>query len=102
MGGVAEFTHYFTPTVAAFVGGSYAKLDWDSAAQALNTVNQNPTSVYTAYLGAIWSPVKGFRIVPEVNYSKVTGKYAMPASGAEPSSKSLDSWQGRIQVRRDF
>ena len=102
MGGVAEFTHYFTPTVAAFVGGSYAKLDWDSAAQALNTVNQNPTSVYTAYVGAIWSPVKGFKIVPEVTYAKVTGKYAMPASGAEPSSKSLDAWQGRIQIRRDF
>ena len=103
-GGVAEFTHYFTPAVAAFVGGSYAKINWDSAAQALNTANQNPAAIYTAYLGFIWSPVKGFRIVPEVNYSHVSNKYAVAASaaGAEPATKTLDSWQARIQVRRDF
>ena len=101
-GGNAEFTHYFTPSVAAFVGGSYGKISWDSAAQALNTANQNPASIYTAYLGVIWSPVKGFKIVPEVNYSKVSNKYAVAASGAEPATKTMDAWQGRIQVRRDF
>jgi len=101
-GGNAEFTHYFTPSVAAFVGGSYAKISWDAAAQVLNTANQNPSSITTAYLGVIWSPVKGFKIVPEVNYSKVSAKYTMAASGAEPATKSLDAWQGRIQVRRDF
>ena len=101
-GGVAEFTHYFTPAIAGFVGGSYAKLNWDSAAQALNTTNQNPTAVYTAYVGAIWSPVKGFKIVPEVTYAHVSGKYSMAASGAEPAGKTQDAWQGRIQVRRDF
>ena len=100
-GGNAEFTHYFTPAVAAFAGGSYAKISWDSAAQSV-TANINPTSVYTAYLGVIWSPVKGFKIVPEVNYSKVSTKYASAASGAEPSTKTMDAWQGRIQVRRDF
>ena len=101
-GGNAEFTHYFTPTVAAFLGGSYGKISWDSAAQALATANQNPASIYTAYLGVIWSPEKGFKIVPEVNYSKVSNKYAVAASGAEPATKTQDAWQGRIQVRRDF
>jgi hypothetical protein len=101
-GGNAEFTHYFTPSVAAFVGGSYAKISRDAAAQVLNTANQNPSSITTAYLGVIWSPVKGFKIVPEVNYSKVSAKYTMAASGAEPATKSHDAWQGRIQVRRDF
>ena len=102
MGGVAEFTHYFTPTVAAFVGGSYAKLDWDSGAKSLGVAAINPTSIYTVYLGAIWTPVKGFKIVPEVNYAKANAKNMFPASGAEPAAKNIDSWQGRIQVRRDF
>jgi hypothetical protein len=101
-GGNAEFTHYFTPSVAAFLGGSYAKLNWDSAAQALSNANINPTAVYTGYLGAIWSPVKGFKIVPEVHYSHISAKYQFAASGAEPAAKNLDAWGGRIQVRRDF
>ena len=100
-GGNAEFTHYFTPAVAAFAGASYAKLNWDSAAQSLSSAI-NPTAVYTVYLGAIWSPVKGFKVVPEVNYAHASAKYMFAASGAEPSSKNIDSWQGRIQVRRDF
>lgn len=101
-GGNAEFTHYFTPAVAAFLGGSYGKINWDSAAQALNTANQNPTSITTGYLGLIWSPVKGFRIVPEVHYTRVAAKYTMAASGAEPATRSHDAWQGRVQIRRDF
>ena len=64
--------------------------------------NINPFQTYSAYVGVIWSPVKGFKIVPEVNYAKVTTKYATGATGAEPGGKSLDAWQGRIQVRRDF
>jgi hypothetical protein len=100
-GANAEFTHYFTPTVAAFAGGSYSKVTWDSAAQTV-AANINPFQTYTAYLGVIWSPVKGFKIVPEVNYAKVTTKTISAVSGAEPAAKSLDAWQGRIQIRRDF
>ena len=100
-GANAEFTHYFTPTVAAFAGGSYSKVSWDAAAQTV-TANINPFQTYTAYLGVIWSPVKGFKIVPEVNYAKVTTKYSSAASGAEAAGKTQDAWQGRIQIRRDF
>ena len=100
-GGNAEFTHYFTPAVAAFAGASYSKVTWDSAIQT-PAGNINPFQTYSAYVGVIWSPVKGFKIVPEVNYAKVTTKYATGATGAEPGGKSLDAWQGRIQVRRDF
>ena len=100
-GANAEFTHYFTPTVAAFLGGSYSKVTWDSAAQTASA-NINPFQTYTTYLGVIWSPVKGFKIVPEVHYAKVTTKYTSAASGAEPAGKTQDAWQGRIQIRRDF
>jgi Porin subfamily len=99
-GGNAEFTHYFTPTVAAFIGGSYSKVTWDSAAQTV-TANINPFQTYSAYLGAIWSPVAGLKIVPEVYYAKVTTKYAT-VSTSEVSGKNQDAWQARIQIRRDF
>jgi hypothetical protein len=100
-GANAELTHYFTSTVAAFAGGSYSKVTWDSAAQTV-PANINPFQTYTGYLGAIWTPVKGLKIVPEVAYVKVTTKTASVASGAEPAGKNQDSWQGRIQIRRDF
>jgi len=99
-GTAGEFTHYITPTFAAFIGGSYANLSWDAAAQ--QTAAINPAHLYNAYIGAIWSPVKDFKIIPEVFYNKITAKNAFAASGAEPAAKSLDAWQARIQVRRDF
>jgi hypothetical protein len=99
-GGAGEFTHYFTPTLAAFAGGGYARIDWDSAAQRVSAIN--PGSTYNAYVGMIWSPVKGFKIVPEVEYLKISLKNPVAASGAEPATKSNDAWQARIQVRRDF
>ena len=34
--------------------------------------------------------------------SVITGAGAASAAGAEPATKTLDSWQARIQVRRDF
>ena len=101
-GGNVELTHYFTPAVAAFLGGSYAKITWDSAAQALNPANINPSAVYTGYLGLIWSPVKNFKIVPEVHYAHVNSKVAFGPTGAEPTTKNNDAWGARIQVRRDF
>ncbi len=99
-GTAGEFTHYITPTFAAFIGGSYANLSWDAAAR--QTAAINPAHLYNAYIGAIWSPVKDFKIIPEVFYNKITAKNAFVFSGAEPAAKSLDAWQARIQVRRDF
>ena len=99
-GTAGEFTHYITPTFAAFIGGSYGNLSWDAAAQQTSAIN--PAHLYNAYLGAIWSPVKDFKIVPEVFYNKITAKNAFTASGAEAGGKSLDVWIARIQVRRDF
>ena len=96
----SEFTHTLSPTVSAFVGGGYASLSWDQAAK--QTVNINPVNTYNVYLGAVWTPVKGFSIVPQVEYAKISAKTAFAPSGAEPSTKNLDDWQARIRVTRSF
>jgi hypothetical protein len=99
-GGVGEFTHYFTPTIAGFFGGGYAKIDWDNAARLAVAVQ--PASTYNLYLGAIWSPVKGFSVVPEVEYTKVNVKTAQQNNATEAAAKSNDQWQARIRVTRAF
>ena len=102
-GAAGEFTHYFTPTVALFAGAGYAKLDYSAAAQAAGgAANVNPTAWTTAWVGAIWTPVKGFKVVPEAFYVTQTSKTAYAASVAEPATKTNDSWQGRLRVTRDF
>jgi Porin subfamily len=104
-GGAGEFTHYFTPTVAAFVGGGYAHLGWDAVPQAVvGSGNHplNPANTYNVYLGAIWTPVKGFKISPMVEYDNTKTKYITAASGAEPATKTFDMWQARVRVTREF
>jgi hypothetical protein len=113
-GGSGEFTHYFTPTVAVFAGAGYAKLNYSSAAQAAGynyatgpadstyATNVNPTAFTTAWVGAIWTPVKGFKVVPEAFYVTQTSKYAYAPFVAEKSTKTIDSWQGRFRVTREF
>jgi len=70
----AEFGHYFTPTVMAYLAGSYAAIDWDAAAQALNTSAINPANMTRLDFGIVWSPVKGFKITPDVEWALLIPK----------------------------
>jgi len=112
-GAAGEFTHYFTPTIAGFIGGGWAHIGWASAAQAVvasaattggvgNNHPLNPANQYAVNAGVIWQPVKGFKIVPEVIYDKLQTKYITQASGAEPATKSFDMWSTRVRVTREF
>jgi Porin subfamily len=104
-GASAEFGHQFTPTVLAYVGGSYTKLDWSATAQSWDNGTQKsiqPASIYRVELGAQWTPVKGFTVWPEVSYSKVNAKSAVSTISTEPAKKSADAYTGRIRISRSF
>ena len=115
MGVAAEFLHQFTPTFAGFVGGSYSKLTWPTAAQsiplgtALNGYTTsapflNPATTALATVGTVWTPVKGLRVLADIEYQKIMVKTAtnFGAVAEGPAKKSEDAIVGRIQIRRDF
>jgi hypothetical protein len=103
-GAAAEFNHQWTPTVGTFLGGSYTQLSWDAAAQALGAATINPAKFYIANAGVTWTPVKGLRILADVEYGKIAVKTATNAGAlAEGAAKkNEDQWIGRVQIRRDF
>ena len=103
-GGAAEFGHYFTPTVMAHLGASYVKLDWATAAQALNTAQINPASMSRVNFGVQWTPIKNLRIWPDFEYSRVNVKVANNLGNAAEGAakKSENAFTARLQIRRDF
>ncbi len=100
----AQFQHFFSPTVSAYVGGTYGKLDMPGSVQ--NTTTLRDIAVWGVGLGVIWSPVKGLEINPEVAYRKATSSFADVASGnaaGEGSSlRNDDSMTYRLRVARSF
>lgn len=91
----------------AYLAGSYTAIDWDAAAQAMNasaTSALNPANMTRVDLGVVWSPVKGFKITPDVEWARVNAKVATNygAVGEGAAKKSESAWTGRIQIRRDF
>jgi Porin subfamily len=103
-GGSVEFGHYFTPSVLVYTGGSYEKLNWSSTAQSWDNSKTgiNPASIYRVELGAQWTPVKGFTVWPEVEYSKINVKTAVSTLATEPAKKNQDNWTSRVRVSRSF
>ena len=103
-GGSAEFGHYVTSTVLVYTGASYTKLGWDSAAKSWDSTGKiiNPGSIYRVELGAQWTPVKGFSVWPEVEYSKVNLKTAVSNIATEPAKKNQDNLTTRVRVTRSF
>jgi hypothetical protein len=102
--GVAgEFGYQITPTVLAFIDAGYSNLSWSTSAQSLNAA-LNPAKMTTVSAGLFWTPVKGFRVFPEIEYAKVDTKNATNAGATTEGAakKSESAWIGRIQVRRDF
>lgn len=81
---VADFLHYWTPSVRQNVFASYMKLDpgrngyftTDLSAFGLGTVNQGFVDVSEFKVGSnvIWSPIKNFDIGVEVLYTRLDPK----------------------------
>jgi len=102
-GGAAEFGYQVTPTVLTYFGGSYTKLDWSAEAQAVNAAI-NPANMMRLTAGLQWTPIKGFRVFPDVEWSKISAKTATNAGATTEGAakKSESAWTYRVQVRRDF
>lgn len=100
----AQFQHFFSPTVSAYVGGTYGKLDIPGSVQ--NTTSLRDIALWGAAVGIIWSPVSGLEINPEVAYRKATSSAVDAQSGngaAElANKKSDDAMYYRLRVARSF
>ena len=110
----AQFQHFFAPTVSAYVSGSYAAIDYSTAAKAAAVVAasgadpRNPRNgiMYGVELGLIWTPVAGLEISPSVAYKRADMDKApfavCPTSGYKVDKCSDDYYTGRIRVSRSF
>ncbi len=99
-----QFQHFFAPTVSAYVGGTYGKLDIPGSVQNATTLRD--IALWGAAVGVIWSPVAGLEINPEVAYRKAISSAVDNQSGnavAEGSNKkSDDAMYYRLRVARSF
>jgi len=101
----AEFKHFFTPTVAGYVGGSFGAVRYGSGKNAASTSGQDPhdADMWGVALGAIWSPVSGLEINPEVAYRKANiSSDTGVTNGYKTGVKSDDQFIGRLRVARSF
>ena len=100
----AQLQHFFAPTVSAYVGGTYGKLDIPGSVQ--NTTTLRDIAVWGVALGVIWSPVANLEINPEVAYRKATSSAADTVSAAAvaegSSKKSDDAMYYRLRIARSF
>ena len=102
----AQFQHYFTPTVSAYVAGNYAAVSY--GANATKTVGlsgklPHDFSMMAAELGVIWTPVAGLEINPSVAYGKATLKVAeVDGFNSAKNLKSDDQYGVRLRVARSF
>ena len=113
-GAAAEFNHQFTPTVGTYLGASYTSISWDSVAQAsassLDTVGTaiNPANLVRVNLGLVWTPVKGFKITPDVEWAQISTKVAN--HNGTPTGVTVDTTDkkkenifiSRVKIQRDF
>jgi Porin subfamily len=81
--------HYWTPTIRQSLFGSYARVEYGTAA---------PSADFTEWrVGSnlIWSPVSGLDIGVEALYSNLNPRGIV---GADDD----DAWEGRLRIQRDF
>ena len=101
----AEFKHYFAPTVAAYVGGTFGAINYGQGRNNASTSGQDPhnANLWGTAIGLIWSPVSGLEINPEVAYRKanVTSDTGL-INGNKTGVKSDDQYIGRLRIARSF
>ena len=108
----AQFQHFFTPTVSAYLGGSYGKITYGALVKgsvgAANISNSAPRDgdMWGGELGVIWSPVAGLEINPSIAYRKqeiTRAPYtACPSNGFKTNVCSDDWYDVRLRVARSF
>ena len=100
-----EFKHFFTPTVAAYVGGTFGAVNYGGGNIRTWTSNLVPhnANMWGTALGVIWTPVAGLEINPEVAYrqSNIKSEFGV-SNGNKQGVKSDDQWIGRLRVARTF
>ena len=100
-----EFKHYFAPTVAAYVGGSFGSVNYGAGKRSASVSGMDPhnANMWGAALGLVWSPVAGLEINPEVAYRKanITSDNGI-TNGNKTGVKSDDQYIGRLRVARSF
>jgi hypothetical protein len=100
-----QFTHYFAPTVSAYVGGSFGAVNYGAGKQSASVsgLAAHNANMWGAALGLIWSPVAGLEINPEVAYRKanITSDNGI-TNGNKTGVKSDDQYIGRLRVARSF
>ncbi len=89
-----------TKEVNTYVGGAYGKQDVPGA----NTGATTDFTYYTVGLGAIWSPVAGFTVNPEVAYRKLEKPAGTTNVGTSDNvyKRSDDQYIVRLRVARSF
>ena len=115
----AQFQHYFSPTVSAYLSGSYGVINYSTGARAAvvngnsgsNQRNPRNGDMYGVEMGLIWSPITGLEISPSVAYKKAemdkapfgaTPNTACPTNGYKVNKCSDDMYTARIRVSRSF
>ncbi len=81
--------HYWTPTIRQSLFGSYARVEYGTAAPSADFTEWRVGS------NVIWSPVSGLDIGVEALYSNLNPRGIV---GADDD----DAWEGRLRIQRDF
>ncbi|WP_395664422.1 porin [Methylocella sp.] len=109
---VAAYKHYWLPTLASAVYGSYAKVNYSYNALQGYGGAVGVSNISTARVGTnlVWTPVKGFDVGAEFMYVNVaTTRPAGLAPDAVLNSVGLpgyrsssNQYEGRVRVQRAF
>ena len=100
-----EFKHYFAPSVAAYVGGTFGAINYGAGKNYASTSAMDPhnANMWGTAIGLIWTPVAGFEVNPEVAYRKANISSATGVNnGNKTGVKSDDQYIGRLRVARSF
>ncbi len=109
---VAAYKHYWIPTLASAIFGSYAQINYSNNALAGFGGAVGASNLKAARVGTnlVWTPIKGFDIGAEFMYVNATQTRPVGlAPDAILNNQGLPSWrgseneyEGRIRVQRAF
>jgi hypothetical protein len=109
---VAAYKHYWLPTLASAVYGSYTEINYSNNALAGFGGAVGVSNLKTARVGTnlVWTPIKGFDIGAEFMYVNVQQTRPVGlASDTVLNTVGLPSWrgsnneyEGRVRVQRAF
>jgi hypothetical protein len=109
---VGAYKHYWLPTLASAVFGSYAQINYSNNALAAFGGAVGVTNLKTARVGTnlVWTPIKGFDIGAEFMYVNVTqsrpvglaSDAVLNLQGLQIFRPSESVYEGRVRLQRAF